>query len=154
MRIIFAILTLLTATPSFAEEVSVRFGIIEISERIGPTNFRFGFVKEANFVPLLTMEQGGLYGVEYSAPESFKYKVQVRAILPPGVTEMSGDVVTTEQDKTQTVMVFQPREYKGTVVEPFLFTSGDPEGSYKLEVSVNGKLFKTLEYQAYVPAAH
>jgi len=139
---------------SFADEVSVRFGIIEISERIGPTGFRFNFVKEASDVPLLTMKEGGLYGVEYRAPEGFKYNVQVRAILPLGVEETGGDVLSTRKENGRTIMEFQTREYEGTVVEPFLFTEGDPEGSYILEVKVNGKLFKTIKYNAYAPVEH
>lgn len=137
-----------------AEEVTVRFGRLEISERVSPTSYRFGFLEETSIVPLLTLKQGGIYGVEYRAPEGYEYKVQVKAIIPPEVVETGGDIVSTKREADRTVMVFKPRTINGTSVEPFLFTQGDPAGEYTLEVTVNGTIHKTITYQAYVPVAH
>ena len=154
MKIIIVILIFLLSSISFGEDVSVRFGKLKISESVGPTSYRFAFVEEANRVPLLTLKQGGIYGIEYSAPENHEYTIQVTAIIPPNVKETGGDLVSTKKEKDHIVMLFKPRSHQGTVVEPFLFSAGDPAGKYTLEVTLNGKLFKTITYQAYVPAAH
>jgi len=154
MRIFTVILTLLISSLSSAEDVSVRFGNLEIAERVGPTSYRFAFVEEADNVPLLTLKQGGIYGIEYSAPDDHEYTIQVKAIIPPNVTETGGDLVSTKKEKDHIVMLFKPHKHQGTVVEPFLFSAGDPAGQYTLEVSLNGKLFKTFTYHAYVPATH
>lgn len=154
MKIITVILTFLLSNVTVAEDVSVRFGKLEIAEKVGPTSYRFAFVEEANKVPLLTLKQGGIYGIEYSAPENHKYTIQVKAIIPPNVKETGGDLVLTKRESDRTIMVFKRRNHQGTVVEPFLFSNGDPEGQYTLEVTLNGKLFKTITYQAYVPIAH
>ena len=154
MRILSGILIYVISALCQAEQVSVKFGLLEITERVGPTSYRFGFVEQATKVPLLTLKQGGIYGLEYSAPKEYEYTIQVRAIIPPNVVETGGDIVSTKREPDRTIMVFKPRTVKGTLVEPFLFTQGDPAGEYTLEVALNGKHYKTITYQAYVPAAH
>ena len=44
MKIIIVILIFLLSSISFAEDVSVRFGKLKISESVGPTSYRFAFV--------------------------------------------------------------------------------------------------------------
>ena len=154
MRIITVILTFLLSSITVAEDISIRFGKLEIAEKVGPTSYRFALVEETNKVPLLTLKQGGIYGIEYSAPENHKYTIQVKAIIPPNVKETDGDLLSTKRESDRTVMVFKLRNHQGTVVEPFLFSNGDPEGQYTIEVILNGTLFKTITYQAYVPVAH
>lgn len=154
MRIFAVILIFIIPIISKADEVSVRFGKLEIAEKVGPTSYRFGFLEEVSRVPLLTLKQGGIYGLEYSAPGDYEYTVQVKAIIPPDVVETGGELVSTKREADRTVMVFKPRTIKGSSVEPFLFTQGDPAGEYTLEVTVNGKVHKTITYQAYVPTAH
>ncbi len=139
---------------TFAEEVEVRFGKLKVSERIGADGYRFEFMEETKRAPLLTLEEGGVYGIEYRAPENYEYTVQVKAIIPLGVTETGGDLVSTKKNTENTVMVFKSRSVKGTSVEPFLFTKGDPPGTYTLEVTINNNVVKKLSYQAYVPTTH
>ena len=69
MRIFTVILAILLSSAALAEDLSVRFGKLDIAERVGPTTYRFSFAEEMDKVPLLTLKQGGIYGMEYSAPE-------------------------------------------------------------------------------------
>lgn len=154
MRIIASILAILFSSVCSADEFSVRFGRLEIAEKVGPTSYRFSFAEETDRVPLLTLNQGGIYGVEYSPPDDQEYTIQVKAIIPPNVKSTGGELVSSKMEKGRTVLVFKPNTHRGTVVEPFLFSEGDPAGKYTLEVVLNGELFKTISYEAYVPDAH
>jgi hypothetical protein len=137
--------------PVVAGEISIRFGSLEITDRIGEFGYRFKFHEELERVPLLTLSGGGVYGIEYSAPEGQSYTIQVTAILPPGTESGEGDIKSVSVTPESTIMAFEERSFKGTVVEPFLFSRGDPPGNYVLKVKVNGVAEKTIEYQAYVP---
>jgi hypothetical protein len=154
MKYFTIILALLIPNFAFSEDIGIRFGKLLVVERIGQDGYRFEFLEEADRVPLLTLREGGVYGVEYQAPENYEYTVQVRAIVPSGVTDTGGDLESTKRTPKNTVMVFKPRSIVGTSVEPFLFSKGDPAGEYTLEITVNGKLVKQIRYQAYVPTAH
>jgi hypothetical protein len=59
-------------------------------------------------------------------------------------------VASTNRLADRTIMEFSPKTYQGTVVEPFLFTKGDPAGTYILEISINGKKHTIISYEAYV----
>ena len=132
------------------EEVSVRFGEIEIQERIGSDGYRFQFLRQVDRVPLFTFSEGGLYGLEYRSLDDRKYTSQVRAIVPKGADVGRGDIISIESDTERTIIQFKPLVMTGTVVEPFLFSKGDPPGEYILQISVGGKLHTTIAYEAYI----
>lgn len=152
----FAILTMALFFLGCSEEkVAVRFGTIEIAERVGEHGLRFRFDQEANRVPLLTMQDGGLYGIEYKVEDGISYDIQLTAITPPQVTVGGGDLKSVERSDQGVKLVFETRTVQGSHVEPLLFSVGDPPGLYKLQVSINGQLYKSIEYRAYVPdSAH
>ena len=154
MRLI-SVLTILTFSQfALSADVSVRFGSLYVAERVGESGYRFSFLEELDRVPLLTLSEGGAYGIEYSAPEEHSYRVQVTAILPPGTKPGGGDVESVSTSLESTVMVFEERTFKGTFVEPFLFSKGDLTGTYILKVRVNGAEHSTIRYQTYVPESH
>lgn len=135
--------------------MAVRFGTIEISERVGEHGLRFRFDQETNRVPLLTMQDGGLYGIEYKVEDGSSYDIQLTAITPPQVTVGSGDLESVERSEQSVKFVFETRTVQGTHIEPLLFSAGDPPGLYKLQVSINGQPYKRIKYRAYVPdSAH
>ena len=109
MRIFTVILAILLSSAALAEDLSVRFGKLDIAERVGPTTYRFSFAEEMDKVPLLTLKQGGIYGMEYSAPDDNEYTIQVKAIIPPNVKETRGDLVSIKKEKDRIVMVFKPQ---------------------------------------------
>jgi len=151
MRLSSVILFLVLSTPVLAEEISVRFGSLDITDRIGESGYRFTFREELERVTLLTLSEGGAYGIEYSAPEGHNYTVQVTATLPSGTEPGYGDIDTVSVTPESTIMVFDEHSFSGTAVEPFLFSKNDPPGTYVLTVTVNGAVHTKIEYQAYVP---
>lgn len=154
MRIAILILALFILGCS-EENVTARFGTIDISERVGEHGLKFRFGQETNRVPLLTMKEGGLYGIEYRVEGSDSYEIQLTAITPPHVIVGGGDLESVERSDEAVKFVFETRKVQGSHIEPLMFSAGDPPGIYKLQVSVNGDPFKTIEYQAYVPnSAH
>ena len=151
MRLSSVVLFLVLSTPLAADEISVRFGSLDITDRIGDSGYRFTFREELERVPMLTLSEGGAYGVEYSAPEGLSYTVQVTATLPSGTEPGYGDIEAVSATPESTIMVFEEHTFMGTAVEPFLFSKSDPPGTYVLTVTVNGAAHTTIEYQAYVP---
>lgn len=154
MRFVILIMILFVLGCS-ESEVEVRFGTIEIAERVGEHGLRFRFDQEANRVPLLTMREGGLYGIEYKVDDGRAHEIQLTAITPPQVFVDGGDLESVERSEQDVKFVFKTRTVKDSHIEPLLFSAGDPPGVYKLQVMVNGQAYKTIEYQAYVPdSAH
>jgi hypothetical protein len=150
MRI--AILTMLLFLLGCSEEkVAIRFGTIEIAERVGKHGLRFRFDQETNRVPLLKMQDGGLYGIEYKVEDGRFYDIQLTAITPPKVTIGGGDLESVERSEQGVKFVFETRTVQDSHIEPLLFSAGDPPGIYKLQVSINGQPYKSIEYRAYVP---
>lgn len=148
----YLIITMLILTVGCSEKtVEVRFGTIEIAERVGEYGFRFRFGQETDRVPLLTMQEGGLYGIEYKVGDENSYEIQLTAITPPKVVVNGGDLELVERSDQEVKFVFKTRTIKGSHIEPLLFSKEDPPGIYKLNVSVNGKPYQSIEYQAYTP---
>lgn len=150
MRVVMLIMILFTLGCS-ERTVEVRFGTIEIAERVGDHGLRFRFGQETDRVPLLTMQDGGLYGIEYRADDNSSYEIQLTAITPPQVAVEGGDLEPVERSETDVEFVFQTRTVRGSHIEPLLFSAEDSPGVYKLQVSVNGQPYESIEYQAYVP---
>ena len=58
----------------------------------GNHRYTFKFDQEATRVPLITMKDGGFYGVEFSAPDNYEYTVQIVAVVPPS-EKPRGDIL-------------------------------------------------------------
>lgn len=142
-------------TSCSAPDFTARFGTIEITEYVGDHGLRFGFSEELKRVPLLTMEEGGLYGLEYRANNGGVYSVELTAIVPTGIVIAGGGLKSVSEIEDGVVLVFNKLEVKDVDIQPLLFSRGDPEGTYILSISVNGRHFRTLEYEVYDPkSAH
>ncbi len=116
----------------------------------GDKRYNFGFKEEKTRVPLVTLSEGGFYGVEYSAPDGFEYTVQVTAVVPNGV-RAHGDVLYVHDGPGVKTIVFNHVGFTGSAVQPFLFSKGDPAGLYILGIQVIGQDPVFVEYEAYVP---
>lgn len=79
------------------------------------------------------------------------YSVELTAIVPTGIVIAGGDLKWVLEIEDGVVLVFNKREVKDVDIQPLLFTQGDPAGTYILNISVDGRHFRTLEYEVYDP---
>ena len=80
---LFRVLTLIVLSSmsvGTAAQVGIRFGEIGVLNDYGDHRYTFVFKEEMSRIPLLTMAEGGFYGVEYSAPDFYEYSVQVDSV--------------------------------------------------------------------------
>jgi hypothetical protein len=81
--------------------------------------------------------------------DNIYHLVLAKVLVSSGVVVSGGDVVSADKSENKAVMVFEQRTVKGKMDEPFLFSEGDLAGTYILEISVDGKAYKKISYEAY-----
>jgi hypothetical protein len=107
---------------------SVKESTTEIPRYDGPTGFQFGYlIREKNAKPFQ------LTTITY----------------PPSAPKVLG-ISYKDQDPSRGLRS-RPRELNGSGVSTFSFDRGDPAGPWKMEIYVDGKLFRTIRFTVYEP---
>ena len=133
-----------------SDEVSIKFGRLGAVDSDNEKTYTAFLREELDSVPLLTPEEGGFYGFEYTAPTEYEYTTQLIITAPEGVEDGSDEIVSNRirlGDKA--VFEFHPVAHKGVSHEFVLFDEGDPPGLYEIEVLVNGETHTEYKFQVY-----
>ena len=113
-----------SAQPAF-EVVSAEFGLFNAMETGRPP-----FIP----TPFVPLQEGQAYGwviVVKTADKTVRWREE---FTPSG----SGDAAVTEREVTL---------YNGAVFNSRAIAKGDPAGTYRMRVSVNGKVVRTFEFR-------
>jgi hypothetical protein len=110
----------------------IRFGIVEHA------GDGFVLTKETDRIPLVPRDEGHISGLE---------------ITPSGTRAYTVDVVVFSPDSSTEGIELPSLTHKGKSVSPMWFDPGDPLGTYKLEIKIDGVATKTIEFEAVEPGS-
>jgi hypothetical protein len=133
---------LVTVVSLAAEEpklANFRFGIVrEVSEDI------FEFVSETTQLPRKYKSTGFRWGIGFENPLCRPIEWYEVVHLPAELKEVSGNFQRT---RTRTMRTRTLRSSQPTIVDDFWFDEGDPLGSHRIELFVNGILRHAVDFQ-------
>ena len=144
---LFCIFFICTKAHSF-EEFSVSFGSLKI------INGKWAVVKETATIPFKLRATGYTHGFIVT-PSSLK-PYEIYAILYPPSEPKKVVFKHINPAKTNNRLIKKPltegirspkHKRKGSYHFPIWFDPGDPLGIYKIEVYINSKLYKVIEYE-------
>jgi len=121
-------------------EYKIRFGTVE-SDLEGKDHL----TKETTTIPMRLQDTGFRYGVEITPPdnEPYTYHLVFHFSAAPKVVTGDGFENLIPSKTLQTKEVTVPG---GVMVDENGFDPGDPMGEQSLDVYINGKLVKTIQY--------
>lgn len=128
-----------TAHKEGGDHFSVRFGILGVN-----SSGDYFLEQETATIPLKYKDSGFRYGLEIVPPddESFTYQCVFHFSAAPKV--LTGEAF---ENSVPSATLRTPKvEYKGTAIEYYWFDPGDPTGAQSVDIFVNDKLIKTINY--------
>ena len=140
--LVLSFILLFSAAVQSSDGYDVTFGIL------GNDKGQFNLLVETTTIPLIPIEKGLYYGVEITPVTEDPYIVELVTKMPSIPRKLSGVFEDAKAEEATKGLKFPPYELAGTSAIPMGFDEGDPLGIYTLEVYVNKKLIKTIEYQA------
>lgn len=141
MRNLFVLVTLvlftMSALPSFAGDYDIRFGIM-----VKQSNGLYDVIEETTCIPLYTMDTGFSFGYTIDKNKGEKdptaYSVHY---LPPSDKQSTGQML-----RMRTETLIWPKEHF-----KMNFGREDVPGEYRVDIYINDKVYKSIEYQVYSP---
>lgn len=128
--------------PQFA----LRFGIMD-----GTVEEPAGLAEETNVIPRRLRPDGFIFGIELTPPDDLFHEYRLVHHLPghprtlgrPAESAVPGDVTASVRGPVY--------RSSGLVLWPLWFDEGDPLGPYRIDVFIDGMLFRTIEFSVVSP---
>jgi hypothetical protein len=126
------------ASSANTDDFQVKFGIVGKDSDGNDT-----ISEETTTIPMKFQETGFAYGLTITPPDDKPYTYHCTLHFPTAPKVMSGGF---EGKTPSTTIVTDDRQVTGTVTEPYGFDHGDPLGPQSIDLTVNGKLVKTIKF--------
>lgn len=122
------------------DQYDFKFGILEVTPD--------GYVevkKETTDIPLITRDKGFLFGFIIHKLDGGEFSGQLTVHFPSRPQQLTGKAkgINIEPNKT---MKFPVAQHKMVWTESSWFDEGDPEGVWKYDIYLNGKLYKEIKF--------
>ena len=128
---------------------SIRFGVIETSPAGVST------IRETTTLPLKLEDTGFLFGFAIVPPDDRPFSLKYVLHLPSAPKHLGGGFAKANPGKpTSTIRSFTKQlSARGRMVpiQPLSFDPGDPIGTWKVEIFVNGQLQKVQSFTVTPP---
>ena len=146
MRPILLSALLLLSLPALAESIDIRFGILNRE-----SGGNLGVVRETTDIPLFHRDTGFRFGytIKIEPERSFStYTIHYLPARPETLSgRLSGQAATAAPQGVRTEEEVHGQE----VTFPLWFDQGDPEGLYRADIYVDGRLARSVRYEVKRP---
>jgi len=140
MNRFFLLLPLIFAKCTFAEDAfEFKFGLLADNEN------RYQMLEETLSIPYITLNEGQRFGFIIFTDNN-KYKFQSVLYLPSEPKNLSGDMLGQNSSSWSIGIKSPIYDLSGEKVQVMWLDKGDPQGEYKLELFIDGKLLKVIQF--------
>jgi hypothetical protein len=121
----------------------VRFGIIECNETDGCY-----LSKETSEIPFKVRDTGFRFGFEIIPPNSESYTCRYMVHLPSPPAAITGGLKDVNPGKPSNMIKSHLKHVAGVkYVDPMWFDVGDPKGDCTIDIFINEKLSRTINFK-------
>ena len=131
------------------EDYQVIFGAVETKNDLSLV------YRDLTSLPLVTREENFYYGFTIlpADNEPFNYHCH---FYPPKIAQFTietGEIVEEINDSNDSISGFRlpTRRTQGITTAPMWFDAGDPPGEYRIEIYINDRLTRAVDFSVYEP---
>jgi len=136
------LVVLLLTSCKESQSYDVKFGILKIVDEVATS-----IAKETTEIDYITRDAGQYFGVVIIPTSSNEYTTTTVTYLPGVPLELTGSSKGEDPEKAPLGLKSPTYPAKGVTVHTMGLDPGDPIGTYKTEVFINGNLEKEISFE-------